>query len=497
MKTLPFADARGRLSDGAQRLRGHAQPALTAIKKRVQARSALALTLTADRVLVSLVRRAGDGHVSVMPASPVVVGAEEIYRHPERAGAMLAAALEVAGLREKRCAVAVPPSWVLTASTDLPAVSPEDLRGYLALRAEREFSLPPAELRLGYCPYELPGGARRATLAVLPSRRLEAVETMLAAAGGRRAESVSLALDGGLTDTRSALHLVSDGARTEVVVTAGGGVAALRSLPGPVMGHPVDGESGGEPVAFDAAAFCREVRITVGRLPSAVQESVRDVYFGGTREAAARVREEAGEGLRRMGFSLAEPDAGAEPVPAAQEAAVSLLRREPVPFEFIVPAPRRWEELLRRVNTPRGRRIAAAVLAVIFLPLFVFFLRARQESSLAAEWNAMDANVADLDALQQQIRRFRPWFDRTPAAVQLLESLFAAFPEAGDVWAKSIVIKGTTVSCTGSARDQAALSALRERLRTRPDVSELHTQQVRGENPVQFTLSYRWTATHD
>ena len=84
----------------------------------------------------------------------------------------------------------------------------------------------------------------------------------------------------------------------------------------------------------------------------------------------------------------------------------------------------------------------------------MFFIRSQQESSLDAEWRGMNANVADLDALQQQIRRFHPWFDRTPTTVQLLESLFAAFPEAGDVWAKSIVIKGATVTCTGFARDQ-------------------------------------------
>ena len=320
---------------------------------------------------------------------------------------------------------------------------------------------------------------------------------MLAAANGRRAVSVSLALDGGLADRRSTLHLVSDGGRTEVVVSAGGGVAALRSLPGPVMGRKVDGENGATENVFDPAAFCREVRITLGRLPSAVQEQVRAVHFGGVREAAALVRAEAGEGLQRMGLDLAPGDDPADAIPAALEAAALVLRREAVPFEFIVPQPRPWEVMLRRFNTPRGRKIAGAVLAAIFLPLLAFFIRSQEENHLAAAWNGMNANVADLDELQQRIRRFRPWFDRTPAAVQLLESLFAAFPEAGDVWAKSIVIKGATVTCTGFARDQGALSSLRERLRMRSDVSELHTQQVRGENPVQFTLVYHWEVSHD
>ena len=108
----------------------------------------------------------------------------------------------------------------------------------------------------------------------------------------------------------------------------------------------------------------------------------------------------------------------------------------------------------------------------------------------------MSANVADLDALQQQIRRFRRGSTARPRRAVIGKPL-RAFPEAGDVWAKNIVIKGATVTCTGFARDQPALIGLRDRLRTRPDVSELHTQQVRGENPVQFTLTYRWTPNHD
>ena len=121
----------------------------------------------------------------------MALSVEEIYRNPERAGATLAATLETAGLREKRCAVGVPPAWALTASADLPAVSPEDLRGYLEIRAEREFSLPLSEMRLGYSAYTLPDGTSRATLAALPAKRLDAVEKMLAAAG-RRAVSISL-----------------------------------------------------------------------------------------------------------------------------------------------------------------------------------------------------------------------------------------------------------------------------------------------------------------
>ena len=491
------------------------QLAAVRIKKRLQTRSLLALTLTAEHIDVALVRGTPDHPVVTQGLPPVALGAEEIYRNPERSGATLAAALEVAALRDKRCAVGVPASWSLTASSDLPAVSPEDLRGYLEIRAEREFSLPLSEMRLGYSAYTLPDGTSHATLAALPAKRLEAVEKMLAAAG-RRAVSISLALDAVFADEEpTRLHLLADGGRVDVVVTAGvllagQGVAALRTLPGPhgstngagaaddadlladaataLAAPPVAASDGS---AFNPAAFCREVRITLGRLPTTVQSQVRAAHFRGAPEAARQLCQQTRDGLGRMGI---ESPAGCAPDdrPVPPVSAVRFLRRETVPFEFVVPVPNRWEQAFHRFNTPRGRKIAGVVLALILLPMLLFFVRSQQESSLASEWNGMRNQVADLDILQQKIRRFRPWYDRTPARLQLLDGLFAAFPDAGDVWAKSITLKGTTISCTGFARTEVARQAMMDRLRAHPEVSELKTVQTRGVNPVQFTFTYRW-----
>ena len=138
------------------------------------------------------------------------------------------------------------------------------------------------------------------------------------------------------------------------------------------------------------------------------------------------------------------------------------------------------------------------VLALILLPVLLFFVRSQQESRLTSEWANMRNQVADLDILQQKIRRFRPWYDRTPARLQLLEGLFAAFPDGGDVWAKSISIKGNTISCTAFARTDDARLAMMKRLIARPDVSELKTVQTRGSSPsIQFTFTYHWGANRD
>ena len=105
----------------------------------------------------------------------------------------------------------------------------------------------------------------------------------------------------------------------------------------------------------------------------------------------------------------------------------------------------------------------------------------------------MRRKVADLEALQGRIRQFRPWFEPAPQSLQIVEGLAAAFPDQGDVWAKNVqVVDGTKVTCTGFARSQSALLAWFDRLRARPDVTGLRVEQVRGENPIQFSVAYKW-----
>jgi Tfp pilus assembly protein PilN len=173
------------------------------------------------------------------------------------------------------------------------------------------------------------------------------------------------------------------------------------------------------------------------------------------------------------------------------------LQHNLVPFEFVIPQPRKWEAMFVRYNTRRYRWIAGVALGLVLLPMLGFFVRSEQEGHLEKQWAAMSGTVADLDALQTAIRRFRPWFDATPQNLQVLETLFAAFPEQGDVWAKTIQIKaGGTVICTGFARNRPAILALTDRLRTHPGVSAVQTQQIRGENPIQFTLTYKCAPDH-
>ena len=96
------------------------------------------------------------------------------------------------------------------------------------------------------------------------------------------------------------------------------------------------------------------------------------------------------------------------------------------------------------------------------------------------------------------IRQFRPWFEPVPRDLQVLENLALAFPESGEVWAKSVTLgENNKVSCSGFAQNQSAWLSFLERLRKRKDVSHLQVQQVRGEKPIQFSIVYKWEVNTD
>ena len=122
-------------------------------------------------------------------------------------------------MREKRCAVCVPPALGADAlPPTCPPSSPDDLRGYLELRAEREF--PVALERTAprpFCPTRCPTAQRRATLAALPARAWRPSRSMLAAAGGRRLVDFARArgtLADGATRADAAFPLGRAGTRT-------------------------------------------------------------------------------------------------------------------------------------------------------------------------------------------------------------------------------------------------------------------------------------------
>ena len=56
---------------------------------------------------------------------------------------------------------------------------------------------------------------------------------------------------------------------------------------------------------------------------------------------------------------------------------------------------------------------------------------------------------------------------------------------------------GSTISCTGVAKDNSSLLKTIDRLRGSPQVRDLRVEQIRGKSPLQFTFNFQWGAPAD
>ncbi len=77
--------------------------------------------------------------------------------------------------------------------------------------------------------------------------------------------------------------------------------------------------------------------------------------------------------------------------------------------------------------------------------------------------------------------------------LSILRELSLAFPEDGAVTAKNIQIHdGGVVTCSGTARDYAALLAMQSKLRAADGVTDVKLQQMRGKAPMQFVFAFNY-----
>ena len=175
------------------------------------------------------------------------------------------------------------------------------------------------------------------------------------------------------------------------------------------------------------------------------------------------------------------------------KAAQCYLRKQPVAFEFVVPEVKQWEVMLKRANLGERPRQISIAGGVILLLILLFVIRGQIEGYYTRRWESMKNNVADLDALQQKIHTYRPWFEPTPLTTQTVEALVSVFPEQGDVWAKTIhITQDGKVTCTGFTKSQAAVLALHAKLRAHAGVSDVQILSERGDSPIQFTITFKY-----
>ncbi len=468
-------------------------------RKRKRLLSVLGLTLDGSR-LEGVVLRRVNGSLQLQQKLSVALTLDPLTAAPELVGREIRNQLDAAGVRERHCIVGLPLKWVMTAHTELPPLPEADAASLLQLEAERGFPTDVATLQLAESRCPLASEKKHVLLAGISSAHIATLEQVLAAANLKpiRFALGLVALQPPAADnSHSVLALAVGETTVSLLITGHGGVAALRALEGAI-------ENDGVRRTLHPGLVARESRITLGQLPAELRDAVKRIRIFGPQELAQQLADEMELRFEPMGLQVEVVDAYAPnefgvqlppavPVSAAFSLAARLLTGQPPAFNFLPPKPTLIEQFAARYSSGRMRTIGAAAAGIAVIVAGLFFIQQIQLWRLRSQWSKMSAKVSELEAVQGNIRQYRPWFDESYRDLAILRQLSLAFPEDGVVTAKTIEIRDdNTVSCSGNARDYAAVLAMQAKLRTAEGVSGLKLDQIRGKSPMQFTFNFQY-----
>ena len=475
--------------------------------KRVAGSSLLGISLDGRRLEAVVVRRSGD---TCRVQDPLAASLELnlLTDAPELVGREIRNHLDRAGISERQCAVCLPLDWALTLHIPVPELPPEEVDNFLNIEAERGFPFAQDTLSVVSSRCRAPSGALLATLVAVPKEHLSTLQKILKAAQ-LRPLSFSLGMPalqpatGSPGDGLAALGITEE--NVELQVTCGGGIAALRALEGAME------QDGMHKVPY-ADVVARDLRITLGQLPPELRETVRKLKVFGNRESFERFADDLTSRAKTIGLevelihSYAENEFGIRmPADAVVSPALSLAARllagHASEFEFLPPKVSAFKQFSNRYSSGKLTSVGATAGAVAGLVLLAFAVQQWQLSYWKSKWDAIKPRVTELDKMQQQIKKFRPWFDDSFRTLSILQRLTEAFPEDSSVSAKRITIKekdpntpnaSPIVTCSGVARDMPSLLKVRDRLRNIKEVADVHTSSTSGKTPITFTLELHW-----
>ena len=450
--------------------------------------------------LDGVVLKRTNGSLAVLQKFSATLALDPLTAAPELVGREIRNHLDAAGVRERDCVVGVPVKWILTAQTELPPLPEADAKSLLQMEAERGFHSDVATLQISDSRSPLADGKQNVLLAGIPNTHLAALENILAAAKLKPvsfASPISALQFPGDEKSVGVLALAIGERNVSLQISAGGGVVALRSLEG-----AVEDEAGRR--VLHANVVARETRITLGQLPSALRDVVKSIRIFGPRELAQPLADELELRFEPMGIKVELVSAYAPnefgvtlPVETSLSAAFSLAARflvEQKPaFEFLPPKPNFIEQFVSKYSSGRLRTTSAVAAGVAAIIIGIFLFQQIQLWRLRSQWSHIAVKVGELQAVQDNIRQYRSWYDGTFPNLAILRQLSVSFPEDGSVTAKNIAVHdGNTVTCSGTARDYASLLAMQARLRAADGVANVQLQQVRGKAPMQFVFAFKF-----
>lgn len=459
----------------------------------------LGMALDTGRIEGVLVRRT-NGAGEVKSAFVSALSLDLLTDAPELVGREIRKHLDAAGIRERRCVVGLPLTWALTVQVPLPDLPPADIESFLRIEAERGFPYPPDALMMAQSRFRTPAGAAYATLVAIPRDHVVRLELVLQAAQ-LRPVSFSLGIaalqHAEPGDSQGVLALAPSGHNIGLQVTCGGGVAVLRTLEGV---YEIEGGA----LQLQADQVARETRVTLGQLPADLRDGLGRLRVFGRDASADALVEHLRPRFEPTGI-IVEPvreHSGSErglrlpggtPVSAALALAARTLTEPATGLEFLPPRVSAWQRVTSRYASRKLVWAGAAAGAAAAGVALAFLYQQWQIWHWGGQWEAIQSRAIALEAIQGQIKQYRPWFDDSLRSLSVLRQLTEAFPEDGTVSAKTLEIRdANSVTCSGTAQDHQAFIRTLERLQTAKQVSDVRVEQMRGRSPLEFTFNFRW-----
>jgi hypothetical protein len=464
-------------------------------KTRQTANSVLGLTLSDGQLRACHVTRTRNG-LEVVKTASATMTLDLLHPEAELVGREIKNHLDAAGIREHRCVVGLPPRWVMSQHTKVPAgMSPEDTASFLEIEAEKGFPVDLAQLQIANSFQETPDG-RIVTQLAVRREQLDQLGTVLKAAGLKPVSfSLGLAMLPQAQPAAGAgrMLVAIEPAGVSLLVAAGGGIAAFRTCE-----SSIESEAGEKLV--NGAAVARDLRITLEQVPAEVRDQVRELFLSGEATMVRQLAEKLGDWARAAGLAITRGDLPEKNLAAemAEQLATRWLEGGAPALEFLPPRPSRWEVLMARYNSRRLATAGFALAGAAVIALLAFGWHEFRLFSLRSQWSGMQTQVTALDAVQARIREFRPFYDTSFRSLSITKVVTECFPDNGAVTAKSFEIRaGSVVTINGTARDNAALLRVQDALHKAKEVQALKVEQIRGtaaRTPMQFTLTFRWNS---
>lgn len=462
--------------------------------------SLVAIELRPGRIGAVEIRRQGDGaSVANTIDSPLAI--DVFTGDSELAAREIRGLLQQSGIRSHDCVLCLPLDRLLIHNADITGIEEEDIESLLTLEAERRLPYSPEDITLASTRCEEANGKRMAILSAMPIDQIAALERVMKLAK-LKVFSIAPALPALLEpegDKTSASLLAGENS-LDLAIGSTGGMSVMRTF-GSAWKAALDMSDDG---ALDE--LIREWRLTMRRLPTPVLNTLKEIHVFGDEPQRKQLIDMLNREAAALGVSFVKSGVDASgridargsgnTLPALTRLAAKTIGGEAPALEFWRPHDTQWSSLMRRLQAKgMGGKIGAGAGAAVLLFVMIFLFQGWRLGRLETRWDTMRDEVERLETVRDGLRLRSNWTSNTPESLETIKAITSAFPEYGTVWARTLEYHHpNTVKCTGFAKNNSNILTMLEPLGETPGVEDLQVVQMRGDDPVQFSLSYQWNA---